>query len=391
MIGRIEDKEKPLTQVRKLPLLAKDEMNLIEFPFGPITPNGDKTHIVEHRVWDRVLKRNVQRRLLITGSDAFGLPKPIDDQVIVGMKALTYASGYRSRKVDFSRYELCQVIGWQPDGRAYSRLEESLDRIAGTTLKFHDAWWDKAEKEWTSKTFHLIGDVNLCSRDQLERRRARTDCVSLKLCSFKWSDVIWKSFQDGFIKNLDMALFRRIAKGRKRDVPLRLFRILDKRFHYGPVAEFDLRRLCVGTLGLCQSYSPSQMMRILERAAKWLSDCGFLDAIWKENGKKVCFRQHTKQKQQPVNRRRRLLGKASHESVATMESADGLKLWLSGQSEETLLSRERVALDAGYGSKFERDLIIEKRANGIPFMESGRTRQAYIRRFIEQPNNPSTC
>ncbi len=162
---------------------------------------------VEHAVYDRTLKREVVRRLMITG--AFGLRRLIGDQVLVGMKALTYEAG--TQDVRFSRYQLCRTIGWEPDGRSYRRLEKSFDRIAGTTLKFKVAWWDKGVREWKSTTFHLIELVALCSKDELERKRLTTGQVEQRLCLFVWSEIIWKSFQVGFIKTLDRTMFRRIA------------------------------------------------------------------------------------------------------------------------------------------------------------------------------------
>lgn len=259
-----------------IPIFGRDEMNLIEFPFGPITVGTAKSFEVEHPVIDQKLKRLVNRKLLITGSDAFGLPKPIDDQVLMGMKALTCEAGFQSKTVQFSRYHLCRTLGWAPDGRSYRRLEAAMDRIAGTTLKFKDAWWDKGESEWTSKTFHLIEEVALCSRDQMDRKRLEEGRATLPLCSFVWSDVIWKSFQDGYIRKLDMNMWRRIASGRRREVPLRLYRILGKRFFHGPTTTMNVRRLCVGTLGICSRNCPSQLKRILQRAANWLIECGYL-------------------------------------------------------------------------------------------------------------------
>ena len=142
-----------------VPLFGRDEMNLVEFPFGPITAGHQKTFEVEHPVFDKQLRREVSRKMLITGSDAFGLPRPIDDQVLMGMKALTYEAGFQSKKVEFSRYRLCRTLGWATDGRSYKRLESAFDRIAGTTLKFKDSWWDNKERVWKSKTFHLIEEV----------------------------------------------------------------------------------------------------------------------------------------------------------------------------------------------------------------------------------------
>ena len=183
----------------------------------------------------------------------------------------------------FSRYHLCRTLGWPTDGRTYRRLEDSFDRIAGTTLKFKDGWWDKGDVEWKSKTFHLIEEVELCSRDQIDRRRLASGAAP-SLSSFVWSDVIWKSFQDGYMKKLDMTMWRRIGSGRRREVPLRLYRILDKRFYHKRYVQFDVRQLCLGTLGVSRNYCPAQMVRVLKRASDWLIECGFLRDVKFESG-----------------------------------------------------------------------------------------------------------
>jgi hypothetical protein len=361
-----------------VPLFGKDEMNLIEFPFGPITSTNLKTLEVEHQAFDRVLKREVTRRLLMTGSDKWGLPRPVDDQVLLGLKTLTHEAGFVSPKIAFSRYQLCRAIGWEPDGRTYRRLEQSLDRIAGTTFKFKDAWWDNGEKEYKSKTFHLITDVEVCSRDQLDRSRLKTGRTEQQLCSFTWTDVIWKSFQDGFIRTLDMQLFRRIAQGRRREVPLRLFRILDKRFYHAPVATFDLHRLCIGTLGLCPDYSPSQMMRVLDRAARWLVECEYLQELrYGGRGRsiQVSFRKRVALRMERRAQSVRVLPKTPE--------LDSLKNWLALQTEADLQRLEHDALASAFGSELERSIIVNEREEGIAVRTGGRIRQEYVRRFVE--------
>lgn len=258
-----------------VPLFGREEMNLLEFPFGPVTAGNVKTFEVEHEVFDRQLKRFVFRTVLITGSDAFGLPRPIDDQVLVGMKALTFEAGFSDKTVKFSRYQLCKAIGWPISGASYKRLEESLDRIAGTTLKFKNAWWDKGEQEWKSKTFHLIESVEICSRDRLDRARQKKT-ANQQLCEFVWSNEIWKSFSDGNLKSIDMEMFRKISRGRRREVPLRLFRILDKRLYKKQSTRIELKRLCIGILGLSAKYTPYEMSRSLKRAAKCLVQYGVI-------------------------------------------------------------------------------------------------------------------
>jgi len=374
-----------------VPLYGKDEMNLIEFPFGPISSTTAKTLEVEHQVFDRTLRREVTRKMIITGADKFGLPRPIDDQVLVGMKALTYESGFASRKIDFSRYQLCKTIGWPVDGRAYQRLEESFDRIAGTTLKFKDAWWDKGEKEFKSKTFHLIEEVDICSKDRLAKHRMATGRSEQKLCSFVWTEVIWKSFQDGFIKTLDMRLFRKIADGGRREVALRIFRILDKRFHHSPIANFDLHRLCVGTLGLSPNYHPSQMARVLDRAAARLIECGFLDSVTYNGRRSNLEVQFRKRLSTPKKVERPVLRTVS-EPGETVQNSDpsqtDLKLWLSSIGEATLTEAEEHALSSNFGSELERSIVASNRSAGVSVLDAGPIRAMYLRRYIEQQQEP---
>lgn len=377
-----------------IPLFGRDEMNLIEFPFGPVTAGDTKTLEVEHPVFDKALGREVTRRLIITGSDAFGLPKPVDDRVLIGMKALTYESGFTSPKVDFSVYHLCRIIGWEPTGLRYRRLEESLDRIAGTTLKFKDAWWDKGEREWRSHTFHLVDNVELCTRDRYDRKRQKTGRRELTLSHFIWNDVIWKSFQDGFIKTLDMEMFRRIGTGRRREVPLRLFRILDKRFHQRDVTKMDLRKLCVGTVGLSPDYSPSQMIRVLDRSAKWLIECGYLRSVrYKEGREGRCLVVFTKAGgRKRIQRRVQEDSKANQKEESTAHAdLEVERSWFSKFSDEELLVAEGEALDAGFGSELERTRVIDGRKEGTAVCDSGKIRRDFVRRYVETCKAKEAC
>jgi hypothetical protein len=373
-----------------IPLFGRDEMNLIEFPFGPISSTTAKTLEVEHQVFDKRLKREVTRSLIITGTDKWGLPRPSDDQVLIGLKTLTHESGYVSQKIEFTRYELCRIIGWPTDGRSYVRLEESLDRMKATTLKFKDSWYVNSEKEYKSKTFSIIEDVEICSRDQIERARLKDSEGPQLRCSFRWSEVIWKSFQDGFMKTLDMRMFRRIAEGRRREVPLRLWRILDKRFYNSDVARFKLRRLCEGTLGLSPNYGPAQMLRILDRAAKWLIECEYLEEMWHRDGRgdvEVFFRKYPEKVRRRPENAEVARGRGAGDSANSVLAVDGLKLWLSMQREDELISAESEALEQEFGSDFERTIVQDERASGIPVLEGRLIRKEYIRRYFEsQPS-----
>lgn len=375
----MEQEKKPRRSKAMSPDQGRDEMNLIEFPFGPITASGEKTFEVEHEVFDRFLKRNVTRRFVITGSDRFGLPRPVDERVLVGLTTLTFEAGFVSPRVAFSGYHLCRTIGWEPDGRAYRRLEESFDRIAGTYLKFKDAWYDKGEKEYLSKGFHLIESFELCTKGRLQRKRADTGQAELALSHFVWNDVVWKSFGDRFIKQVDMALFRQIARGRKREVPLRLFRLLDKRFHKKSVVRLGLWNLAVEKLGLSPG-SPSELLRPVERAAKVLIDCRYLERIRYDRGsKELVFYRARKSRTKSTNRHR---PSQKSSRPQAKRRTDDLKRWLAGQAEEELLRFETAALSQGFGSTFERRRVAEDQRAGKSISKSGRVRQEYLRRFM---------
>jgi hypothetical protein len=368
-----------------VPLFGRDEMNLVEFPFGPISSTSVKTWEVEHQVWDKQLKREVTRRLIITGADKWGLPRPIDEQVLIGLQMLTYESGYQSQRVEFTRYQLCQRIGWVPDGRSYARIEESLDRMKATTLKFKDAWYDNSEKEHKSRTFSIIDDVEICSRDQIDRARLSDPEAPIQRCSFRWSDVVWKSFQDGFIKTLDMRMYHRIVEGRRREVPLRLYRILDKRFYKKSFARFPLRRLCVGTLGLSPNYGPAQMLRVLDRAAKWLIECEFLESWWHEgtgNHTLVFFRRRAQDRSLTDKSHRTVISReVDLRNVGVIATEDTLKNWIASLTDEELAAIESDALETGFGSDLQRKMVIEERREGIQVRDGGRIRWEYLHRF----------
>ncbi|MCA9168466.1 MAG: replication initiator protein A [Planctomycetales bacterium] len=358
---------------------GRDEMNLVEIPFGPITRTKHKTLHVSSTVFDPQLKRHIKRQTLITGSDAFGLPRPIDEKVLVGLITLTHEAGFVSRNVNFSGYKLCKTIGWKPDGRAYQRLEESLKRIAGTMFDFKDAWWDKGEREWESHTFHLIEDVTLCSRNQIDRRRKGACQPDLGLCRFTWSQTVWKSFSDGYIRAIDMNLFRRISSGRRREVPLRLFRILDKHFYRSRSVRFDLANLCIEKLGMNGDYCESEMIRILRRATSCLGKCGYPVRIDVEKGSKVVFMKGLARLRPKTHER----ADAATRVVNVGHSADNpTNAWAEHYSEEQLRQIELRALETEFGTSFERKMI--ELDAGRPVRESGAIRKNFLRRFLEE-------
>ena len=67
---------------------GKDELNLAEFPLSCVADRSDpnqKTLTFEDKTWDDARGQMITRRLIITGSDEYGLPTALDDELLLGL------------------------------------------------------------------------------------------------------------------------------------------------------------------------------------------------------------------------------------------------------------------------------------------------------------------
>ena len=97
---------------------GRDELNLAEFPLCALSrrPRPDqKTLRFEDRLLDKSRGEWTTRQLTITGSDAFGLPTPLDEEVLLGLIQLTRQRDFADRKVPFTRHELLRLLDWRDD------------------------------------------------------------------------------------------------------------------------------------------------------------------------------------------------------------------------------------------------------------------------------------
>jgi hypothetical protein len=255
--------------------MGRDELNLAEFPLAALADrvgSGKKTLAFEDRIWDRGRGRHVTRRLTISGSDQYGLPTALDDEVVVGLVQLTKAADFASRCVNFSRYELIRILGWRDEGRSYRRVEESLKRWLGVTLYYDNAWWDKQQQRWVAEHFHILEHVLLLKP---KRGRRKDGQQELPLSSFTWNERVFQSFDAGYLKQLDMEVYRRLRLA----VSKRMYRFLDKRFHFSRQLSFDLHEFAFEHIGLSRCYDAAQLRRRLERGMQELEGAGFLEAM----------------------------------------------------------------------------------------------------------------
>ena len=250
--------------VKPLPVkISRDEMNLAEFPLTVLSKRADPS-VKTLEFSDSVKGKNgdvINRKWIITGADKFGLPTSSDDEVLLGLLKLTADDGLRTPKIHFTRYELLRILRWTTEGRSYVRLQNALDRLSGVRIKATNAFYDNETKLHSTRNFGII--------DAYEINDGRDARPSF----FTWSEVLFKSFQVGFIKKLDLEFYLDLQSA----VSKRLYRYLDKHFWYRSRMQVNLFVLAHEKIGISRNYVyASSLRQQLEPALEELREKGLL-------------------------------------------------------------------------------------------------------------------
>lgn len=210
----------------------------------------------------------ITRKRLIEGSKEFGLPTATDDTVILALIQLTkLTSDFNHREVQFSRLELIRMLGWPNEGKSYSRIKLSLQRIAHVTYNYDNAWWDARRRCWTTKIFHILDTV------EINDTRLTDENGELDQTRIVWNEVVFQSFQSGFLRNIDFQLCMNL----EHPTALRMYRFLGKRFYLSHDLTFELKEFAFEHIGINGSYEGgAQIARKLQPALDELEAVGFL-------------------------------------------------------------------------------------------------------------------
>ncbi len=280
----------PATQIVSRPSggngISRDEMNLAEFPLTVLSTRVDpNVKTLEFSDFQRGKDGELtERKWIITGADKFGLPTATDDDVILGLIRLTMDDGFRSRKVFFTRYELLRALQWSTEGRSYTRLVKSLDRLSGVRIRASNAFYDNSSKSYQTKNFGIVDAYELNDHRGLRnkpKKRLGQQYTGAGAPAeedsgksfFIWSEMLFDSFRSGFIKKLDLDLYFTL----RSSVSRRLYRYLDKHFYFRPTVERPLMFLAFEKLGISRNYRyVSSVKQQLEPAATELVSMGYL-------------------------------------------------------------------------------------------------------------------
>lgn len=247
---------------------ALEELNLVEFPLAVLSdyvPNGRKTLEFYDLIRDQESNSQLNRLVTITGADKWGLPNWQDQDVLLAMMVLSkLKNGFGDRRVRFTLHELRNLLQWPHNGTYNRRLQESLDRWTGVTIKY--SHW-RTKTGWKkAKAFHIIEWYALSMGRDFDADEPQT---------FTWNELVFESFQANHTKPLDWEFYI----GLNTPTAKRLYRFLDKRFFLKSRWSFDLAEFSENKLGLNKVTDIWRYKERLAPAIKELEAKGFLKAF----------------------------------------------------------------------------------------------------------------
>ena len=249
---------------------GSDELNLAEFPLSLVSnrvSDGAAVLVFEDTCWDAKNRQMVPRKVTISGSADCGLPVASDEEVLLALIQITNQQGFKNKRVNFSRYQLLQILGWEDTGYYYKRIESALDTWLGVNVKWKNAWRDYALKsDWGNKGIVLIQDFEIARKDS--DRNGKSSHIT-------WADQLFESFRSGNLKGLDFNLYRAL----RNNIAKRMFRFLDKRFYVKKVLTFNLATFAYEKVGMKRSYALANVKQQFKAAIDELVSVGFLKPL----------------------------------------------------------------------------------------------------------------
>lgn len=264
----------PPAKAGEIVRLGKDEMNLVEHPFGVLWQKEPGDSVI-HYEWEQVHPvsgKNLRASWTMTGDSDHGLPMPSDERVYLVLMELTHEAKFKKRTINFSRYDLIRRLGWPDNPQCYGMLEAALRRLVGVTIFAKNAFWNPRSKSYINTGFHVLEAFGL----EAEPPGRKCQASDLPVSFFTWSEMLFTSFESGYIRSLDV----QFALSLQGDIALRLYRYLDKKSYGGRAwFEIDLFNLCVGHLGMKTTLYPSKLKERLKNAHDELTARGFLKSV----------------------------------------------------------------------------------------------------------------
>jgi len=331
----------------------KVESNLEEFPLFQLGRKRQKGTATYERTIEGNDGSRLKQRFEVSSSK-YSLPGPMDMDVYLAVLELLEIRGGmpESGTLYFSLYELVHILGWQPGGRTYAKLKESLRRIALTGIESENAFYSKGEQRHISDTFRLW------SVHFSEKKSQRGDTSSRH--HIRFDEWFIRSFQDYYLKGLDTNFYWELCSPLSR----RLYRLVDHKIGNDTRWEVELFNL-QQQIPLADYRYASKIKTVLKPAHEELTKKGYLAGVEYLAGNRVVFRIT----QSFAKRKRALEFRGTPEDLIAIQT-----LRDEGMSGD--VARELVAC---YGSQH-----CLKYADALPHQKNLRSPAGWLRKAIEE-------
>ena len=285
--------------------MVRAESNLEEFPFFLVSHSrvGREHEIFYERILDGANggdERGLKQRWIVRASGSLGLPARSDQDVYMSvLEVLDNRGGIpEDGELEFSLYELLEVLGWPQAGSRYERARTSLKRIAATSITSERAFYSKKAGAYLSDTFSLwsahFADYRGPKGRAAERHRLR------------FHPIFAESYRENYLNRLDSGFYWSLEHHTSK----RLYRLLDRYCDQGArgrgrVWETDLFNLR-DLVPLKEYRYASQVKRVLDPAHDELIAKGFLEGVSYVSGKERAPSGLVRYRTSPAFSRRRL-------------------------------------------------------------------------------------
>ncbi len=281
---------------------AIEEISTTEFPISLLSERESKEKTVEFKSIALLPDgTEVQRRLIVSGSDAYGLPTSGDEPVWLSVLSIAKEQGFRSRTIRVGMSELLTRMGLTNTGANRDRLSRAIWRLATTTLVVENLYRESADANpLKTFTFHLLQNTTVempwdIKRDPKTKQpvldekgrpirvmRERKDPGEVAKgprggqVAITVSEEVWDAILGGSAKALRFGTYLSLEDATSR----RLYRFLDLRRAEG-VNPFSigLSVLAFEHLGVPRGTKRAKFMPGLERAHEKLVEIGLLEKV----------------------------------------------------------------------------------------------------------------
>ena len=258
--------------------LVRAESNLEEYPlFAVKTRNRHENQLVFERRRQGEHGTELVQRWEVEPPAKLGMPGPFDQDIYLAVLQLLEMRGGmpRNGELDFSLYELRDILGWSTSGNTYEKIRQSLRRISSTTLTSENAFYSKAEERFLSDTFQ-IWTVHFSRTTRGKTTKERH--------TLRFHPIFIRNYMAQYLKGLDPGFYWRLPS----PLAKRLYRLIDHQRNGGLTWQTDLSALRQQVPLPNYSY-PSEIKRILTPAHEELKERGFLAKVLYEGKTDVSY------------------------------------------------------------------------------------------------------